>query len=334
MTKALFPEWTKDVKSISLERISGALTNAVFFVNTDNKKRMMMRVYGNGVDQFIDRENELTWLSRLSKFDLCPRLLGTFGNGRFEQYLNSTTLTSETMRAPDTSKAIAGALRQIHDIVAVYPPSEDTQMGVWLNINCWYKMVEEMIPRLMARNENWAKVLKAKNLDNFADEIAECKRIAADTHSPTVFAHNDTQYGNLLRLEGSNELVTVDFEYASYNPRGFDICNHFCEWMYDYHAEDSAVLKRERYPTYEEQIRFLRAYIDSSSKFENPDMNDVDVTPESLHKETLVYVMVDCLQWYLWGIIQTDKSEIDFDYFLFSIQRLDAFREELAKWKA
>lgn len=151
----------------------------------------MMRVYGNGVDQFIDRENELTWLSRLSKFDLCPRLLGTFGNGRFEQYLDSTTLTHQTMRVPETSKAIAGAMRQLHDIVTVYPPSEHTKMGVWLNIDCWYKMVQDILPKLMAKNENWAKVLKSKNLDQFADEIVECKRIAAETTSPVVFAHND-----------------------------------------------------------------------------------------------------------------------------------------------
>jgi thiamine kinase-like enzyme len=133
-------------------------------------------------------------------------------------------------------------------------------------------------------------------------------------------------------LKESNQLVTVDFEYSNYNTRAFDICNHFCEWMYDYHSEDPAIMNRERYPTLEEQIRFIQAYIDAPSKFDNPDMNGVTV--ESLQKETRACVMVNCLQWYLWGIIQTDKSEIDFDYFLFSIQRLDGFREELAKWKA
>ena len=30
------------------------------------------------------------------------------------------------------------------------------------------------------------------------------------------------------------KLVIIDFEYCSYNYRGFDVANHFCEWMYDY----------------------------------------------------------------------------------------------------
>lgn len=137
----------------------------------------------------------------------------------------------------------------------------------------------------------------------------------------------------MLKLEKTNELVVVDFEYAGYNPRGYDIANHFCEWTYDYHSEQPASMDMSQYPTYEEQIRFLNAYLETKSKHDNPDISDKEVTAECLQKEAAMWVMASHLSWGLWGLIQASQSEIDFDYFLFSTQRLNAFREEFAKWR-
>lgn len=86
-----------------------------------------------------------------------------------------------------------------------------------------------------------------------------------------------------------------------------------------------------QYPTHDEQIRFLEAYLETSTKLDNPDINE-NVTPEILQKEAAAWVMAVHLSWGLWGLIQANQSEIDFDYFLFSTQRLNAFREEYAKW--
>lgn len=57
---------------------------------------------------------------------------------------------------------------------------------------------------------------------------------------PVVFCHNDMQEGNILLRQNSlkRELVIIDFEYCSYNYRGFDLANHFVEWQYDYTAKD------------------------------------------------------------------------------------------------
>lgn len=62
------------------------------------------------------------------------------------------------------------------------------------------------------------------------------------TNSPVVFAHNDLQEGNILiRPEyetPDDKLALIDFEYCSYNYRGFDLANHFCEWSYNYNVEN------------------------------------------------------------------------------------------------
>jgi thiamine kinase-like enzyme len=138
----------------------------------------------------------------------------------------------------------------------------------------------------------------------------------------------------VLKLENSDNLVVVDFEYAGYNPRGYDIANHFCEWTYDYHSEQPAAMDISQFPTYDEQIRFLKAYLETPSNHENPDILDKLITPKSLQKEVSMWLLASHLNWGLWGLIQASQSEIDFDYFLFSTQRLNAFREEFAKWSS
>lgn len=168
--------------------------SAVFFLDATNKPRLLLRVYGNGVDQIINREHELEWLSRLSRLNIGPKLLGVFGNGRFEQYLPSTTLTYDDLRDPETSKQIASAIREMHDIITVFPYSEcKNSLEVWSDIDKWYKVVMEILPQLLSKSDGWAKVLETYNLERLPYEVEECKRILDAHHSPIVFAHNDVK---------------------------------------------------------------------------------------------------------------------------------------------
>lgn len=75
---------------ISVERLSGALTNAVYVVSppaesalqpAEGKKtpsKVLLRIYGPQVEHLIDREIELGVLRRLARKKIGPRLLGTF----------------------------------------------------------------------------------------------------------------------------------------------------------------------------------------------------------------------------------------------------------------
>lgn len=169
-----------------------AIISAVFFVNAPNKRRLLLRVYGNGVDQIIDRENELAWLARLSSLNIGPSLLGIFGNGRFEEYLPSTTLTHHDIRDPETSKGIAGCIRELHDIVTVYPFSPDkNHLEIWANIDKWYQVVMSLLPVLYKKSDGWTEVLTTFNLERLIFEIEECKQILEAAKSPIVFGHND-----------------------------------------------------------------------------------------------------------------------------------------------
>jgi choline kinase len=152
---------------IEVERLSGALTNAVYVVSpprdlptsvvtNDTSKphhhspppRLLLRIYGPQVEHLIDRENELSILRRLSRKKIGPRLLGTFKNGRFEEFYNAQTLRAEDLRVEGTSKQIAKRMRELHDGVDLLEREREEGPFVWRNWDKWVDRCEEVITYL------------------------------------------------------------------------------------------------------------------------------------------------------------------------------------------
>ncbi|KAI8354468.1 kinase-like domain-containing protein [Mortierella sp. GBAus27b] len=272
-------DWAQvtDHTQLKLDRISGAMTNCIFLVTgppsqpsdptsaqEQKPRKVLLRVYGIGTETLFSRNNELHWLRNLSTMDIGPSLLGIFKNGRFEQYVESNTLTKEDIRDPRTSRHIAHRMCELHNIVRIFPPPTGTIPQSQENIARWIPLAREAISKICARDPSRKQELDTLDFDRLVAEIDVIHRDLLSVHSPLVFAHNDTQYGNILRsLEDSAELVVIDFEYAGYNTRGFDIGNHFCEWTADYHSDRPSVLHPVRYPTKEEQMNFLEAYMEA-----------------------------------------------------------------------
>ncbi|CAK7270709.1 hypothetical protein SEPCBS119000_004227 [Sporothrix epigloea] len=355
-------------ETISVERLSGALTNAVYVVsppadvgngndrssigqgysvsgaaglspslvatgttpsgssssltigkNTQPNK-LLLRIYGPQVEHLIDREKELGVLRRLARKKIGPRLLGTFGNGRFEQFFTATTLTAANLREPETSKQIAKRMRELHDGVELLEEELESGPSVWQNWDRWLDTVEATItfldsevrsgveweaqqkladaaetsagtvsPQSSAFIDTWKskgyvcgvewpkfKALFEKHREMVKNYYGGSRKI----RDRLIFAHNDTQYGNILRLrpgeqspllQPENEhkqLIVIDFEYASANLPGNEFANHFTEWTYNYHAtEASHACVPERYPRPEQQRRFIRAYVNHRPEF-------------------------------------------------------------------
>jgi len=135
-------------------------------------------------------------------------------------------------------------------------------------------------------------------------------------NAPVVFAHNDLLSGNLMLNDEEEKLYLIDFEYGSYNYRGFDIGNHFNEYA-GYDCDYSL------YPTKDEQYHFLRHYLEP----ENPDeVSDEDL--EALYIETNTYMLASHLYWALWALIQAKMSPIDFDYLSYFFLRYDEYKKQ------
>lgn len=161
--------------------------------------------------------------------------------------------------------------------------------------------------------------------------------------SRRVFAHNDAQYGNLLRqarvqegMPDHHQIIVVDFEYASPNPAAFDIANHFHEWTADYHGATPQILDPARYPSSKERRNFYLAYMSQSAI--PPHALSKEVLEKQLEKtDRLVRAWSPSSQamWAVWGIVQARDSleggegEPEFDYIGYSRCRMEGFRREV-----
>lgn len=140
-----------------------------------------------------------------------------------------------------------------------------------------------------------------------------------------------------MRLrDGTERLVVVDFEYSGYNPRGFDIANHFCEWTADYHSSEPAKMHPDCYPTVAEQVRFVNAYLDERDLIQGTKSSQHvrQSEVEQVLRECEAYAIASHFFWGLWGLIQANQSEIDYDFFQYATERLTSFQKGWSAWKA
>eukprot|EP00644_Phytophthora_capsici_P009510 jgi/Phyca11/6660/fgenesh1_pm.PHYCAscaffold_13_\ len=279
------------------------MTNLIFVARkpVGEHRDVLVRVYGEGTEAFFSRAQETRLFQLLSDQKIGVELLGQFANGRAEKLINGSTYTSKLMRQRQESRSIAKQLRVFHalDIDIDRTPTVMTRIRSVLEV---------------------ARTLDLKQLTQDADELEE---LLADVVSPVVFSHNDLQYGNIMKDE-AGDVVLIDFEYTSYNPRGYDIGNHWCEWAYDYHKTVNPHLADfSKYPTEQEQREFCRSYLAGKTGDENL-VSDKAI--EKLRQEANTYSLATHLYWTIWGYIQATQSEINFDYMGFAQCRYEAFK--------
>lgn len=74
--------------------LKGAMTNEVFQINWPAKnngllRKVLVRIYGEGVEVFFNRDEEIRTFECMSKHGQGPRLLGRFTDGRVEEFIHA-----------------------------------------------------------------------------------------------------------------------------------------------------------------------------------------------------------------------------------------------------
>lgn len=105
----------------------------------------MLRIYGPQVEHLIDRDSELHILTRLARKRIGPRLLGTFTNGRFEEFLHAKPLTAKELRNAETSKQIAKRMRELHEGIDLLKEEREAGPFVWQNWDKWVDRCEQVV---------------------------------------------------------------------------------------------------------------------------------------------------------------------------------------------
>jgi len=350
VTTLRVPSWYNNSQivpeGIKIQKVSGSLTNAVFFVSFPSIpyiRTLLLRIYGTSSGSLISRPRELQTLHTLSsQYHIGPKVYGTFENGRFEEYFNSTALTAADLRDNQISRWIGARMAEFHQ-VDIHEVEGNTfhEDGVKRSVKSWLALARGVLA-LPAVKVSVRTNLKLEDIPAEWQKYMKWLKAYESKEGAhrRVFCHNDTQYGNILRLakleEGVPEhrqIIVVDFEYASLNPAAFDIATHFQEWTANYHGDTPHILTPSLYPTAEERSNFYSAYITHSY----PSLSETDRANMTLALDSQVraWSPASHLVWGLWGIVQAreeleaNEGEPEFDFLGYAQCRLDGFRREI-----
>jgi choline kinase len=163
------------------------------------------------VDHLIDRENELQILRRLGRKNIGPKVLGTFNNGRFEEFFEARPLTPKDLRVPETMKQIAKRMRELHEGIELLEEEREGGPVVFKNWDKWVDRCEQVINWLdmeiqsehneaKAASEPWRRrgfvcgvpwPIFRKAVENYRKWLVSTCGGINEIKRQLVFAHND-----------------------------------------------------------------------------------------------------------------------------------------------
>ncbi|KAH6782448.1 Protein kinase superfamily protein [Perilla frutescens var. hirtella] len=296
---------------LKVDHLSGAMTNEVYRISwpskMENARNVLVRIYGDGVELFFNRDEEIRTFECLSEHGYGPKLLGHFKGGRVEEFIYARTLSAADLRDPETAALIAAKMREFHNLEMPGPK----ESILWNRLRNWLSEAKKLCSPDHA---------KAYHLDTLEQEITFLEKALSMDHQEIGFCHNDMQYGNIMIDDNDRSITIIDYEYASYNPVAYDIANHFCEMAANYHTDTPHILDYSKYPDLEERKRFIQNYHISSGNNE-PSEAAVNKLADDVEK----YTLANHIFWGLWGLISAYVNHIDFDYKEYARQRFEQY---------
>jgi len=267
---------------------------------------------------FFSRAREELIFKSCALAKLSPGFIASFPGGRIEEYLNgSITLTTGDCKLYINEIAIKTA--DIHHHLIAELPKEPS---IFISLTNWLKAASEVLPT--TEKPAIKEFSKTINFHSLQSEIQFLKKIILPLNSPVVFCHNDLLSGNFMYNNQSKKLYVIDFEYANYNYRGYDLGNHFAEWAVDYSRPDYPKfnLLPQNYPTASERDLFIKTYLRRSKELNGQILNIEDSEIAQIQKEIDYFLLIPHFAWSLWAMIQAASSQIDFGYVEFAQYRL------------
>lgn len=300
--------------------------NPVGFKNPPLILKVVVRIFGDQQEGFIcENEAQLRDVEQyLADHGYGASILHNFDGGRIETWLSGRTLKCLDLQNIQISLKIAEVLASFHseDLSHLYTPKPLP----WLvsTMNRWLKMATKIFQKGVPKSKRKdPQIIKKEHqlwlqMANVPwDKEVEWLLAHLDKlNSPIVFCHNDVQEGNII---SDKCLTLIDFEYASYNYRGFDFGNHFCEVFIDYGHPSWPYfyIHQNMFPDQVYRRRFIRKYLKSKKKKSVVKEEDV----AACDQEAVNFMMASHLIWVLWSFTQYAISDIEFGYLHYAVDR-------------
>jgi len=338
---------------LKVQRLSG-LSNKIYKVSIDDKnvypKTVIYREFGEGA-AICDRKRENYVIKSLAKKEIAPMFYGGDEHHRVEKFLNAEELTKSDFKEKQNRRKLAKLMASLHSVNL----DKLDKTPLFLKILEEKSLINEFKEK--AEREDIYTPVEQKFLKDIKklitkEEIAFLKEVAPQQDDKTVvFSHNDLHAGNVLRVDKTEKLLLIDFEYSDYNYRGYDLANLFNETMFEYDtaAHPHYNFDAGRYPKDEELLEFIKYYlffkkvtpadVDEEVAFnddkyrdaylqKNDNLEKFNKEAEELFEETKLCAMFSHYFWCLWAVIQSHNEDMNFDYMHYAYKRYELYQEK------
>ncbi|XP_043572362.1 ethanolamine kinase 1-like [Chiloscyllium plagiosum] len=310
----LRPKW--DVSQVKTKLFTDGITNKLVgcYLGNQMEDVVLVRVYGNKTELFVDRDNELKSFQVLQANGCAPKLYCTFLNGLCYEFMHGTALCPQSVREPTLFRLIATELARIHCIHA--------HNGCIPKPNLWVKMRKYMAlisSEFTPEAKNTRIQKKVPPLETLEKEMVWMKKYLSELNSPTVLCHNDLLCKNIIYNEKEGWVKFIDYEYSGYNYQAFDIGNHFNEFAGVNEVDYSL------YPDQSLQFQWLRTYLEACKRFTKKGGEVTDNEVQTLYVQVNKFSLASHFFWGFWALIQAKYSTIEFDFLGYSVLRFNQY---------
>lgn len=288
-------EWKNVEKNqVSVAQIFGGQSNHMFHVTSSTSATpYLLRIHKEGQSQFF---TDIVNFAIFSERGLGPKLYGFFEGGRMEEFLPSETLSMVDVVDHTICRKIGAAFPKYHSIEI--PVSKSGQ--------CFRIMRESLKGyielgggdyEISPNNVSYSDHPKKISAEKLFKEIDLMEKMTRELFEDTlVFCHNDLTCTNILQLNSNSELVFIDWEFASYNWRGYDLAMHLSESVIL--RTTSGIIINEELTVNPPNLRiFCESYVDSENELKNDLYENRDFKVEILMQECLFFWPITHLFW-------------------------------------
>ncbi|CAD8158434.1 unnamed protein product [Paramecium pentaurelia] len=287
------------------------ITNKTYIIEADaTPSKIIFRHFGEvGVGLFLNREQELHIARQVAKCKMGPHFYGHTQHVRLEEYIENEVMSQESMKDPETYTLVAQTLCKFHQIDISGQMNDRTPLfekHLQENSDFLQQVREKVCSNLFSEDER-------SILSNMAHWFSEEEVKFLQSVLPKddiVFSHNDLLANNILLIPPNfDKVVFIDFEYSSYNFRGFDIANYFNESQFSYLNPNPPYFYIEEGMIDEDILKdFVKVYIEKSG---------LDLDYQNLLHQVYIGQLFSHFFWAAWGIIMAKSNDIVFDYLAF-----------------
>jgi thiamine kinase-like enzyme len=351
------PEW-KDLpdEDIQMERLS-SLSNLVMLVTAKQNvspKQFIFRKFSPS-EGLVDKSKEAKVFAEMSHSGYGPKCYGVNDDYRLEEYFDARPILNEEYNQPEYRRKLAIAIANLHK-VHVQGIDQTPLFEACFADPAYFKDFDKKC------NQNIYTPDEQKKIDELKTSSSDENQKFLKEILPTddiVFSHNDLLAGNVLIRKEDRHIILIDYEYAAYNFRGYDIGNMFKEATFDYTYPEPPEFKvvESYFPSDDELREFIKYYIafydmnqlEQDKNFDNFIKNydslkeylektykaeELETRIAKIFRETMIGVMLSHYYWMNWGIKKAHATENKFDYVSFSHTKFCHYEKLKKEFKA